>query len=104
MGEVILDSVFGGLTGVPVAGFVPATLQAGAGAGYDRVVDKKLQKREDLREYFNKFYRSVIDSPITLDGFVETKDESGNVTKVKIEAKDFQEYVNKMLEWNDVTI
>jgi hypothetical protein len=100
IGKVILDTVFGGLTGVPVVGMVPAALQAGADAWYDRVADKKLQRWEDLKEYFNYLYHSAIDSPIFLNGFVETKDAAGMVTKVKVKAKDFRDFADKMLEWN----
>jgi 3-deoxy-7-phosphoheptulonate synthase len=104
MGKVILNTLFGGLTGVPVAGFVPAALQAGAGAAYEYVGDKKFQKWEELKDHFNDLYHLAIDSPIFLDGFVEAKDEQGKVSQVKVKAKDFRDFANKMLEWNTGTI
>jgi hypothetical protein len=104
MGKVILDTVFGGLTGVPVAGFVPAALQAGAGAAYEHVGDKKFQKWEELKDHFNYLYHSAIDSPIFLDGFIEAKDEQGKVSQVKVKAKDFRDFANTMIEWNTGTI
>jgi hypothetical protein len=104
MGKVILNTVFGGLTGVPVAGCVPGALQAGAEAAYKRVTDRKFQKWEELKEHFNYLYHSAIDSPIFLDGFINTKDEQGNVSHVKVKAKDFRDFANTMLEWNSGTI
>jgi hypothetical protein len=100
MGKVILDTVFGGLTGVPVAGVVPAALQAGAGAAYEHMADKKFQKWDDLKRHFDDLYHSAVDSPIFLDGFIEATDEQGKVSRVPVKAADFKKFADEMLEWN----
>lgn len=104
IGKIILNTIFGGLAGIPVAGVVPAALQAGAGAAYERVVDKKFQKWEELQEHFNNLYHSAIESPIFLDGFIVATDVQGKISRVKVKAKDFQEFANIVLKWNTGTI
>jgi hypothetical protein len=100
IGKAILNTVFGALTGVPVAGLVPAALQAGAGAAYDHMADKKFQKWDDLKKHFDYLYHSAIDSPIFLDGFVEATDEQGKISRVRVKAADFKKFADEMLEWN----
>jgi len=104
MGMVILDTIFGGLTGVPVAGAVPAALHAGAGAIYRRIGEEKLRKWEKLNDHFNNLYHSTIDCPIFLDGHIEANDDEGNITQVKINVEEFRESANKVLVWNAGTI